>query len=141
MPVTNPSTRALLGRTFIPDPDEDGVQTRAKVEGVQLTDKSTADRTEALYKFRCRVGERVFEETMTYNKMLEWCDRDIHKDDHYNFESILDHRRVGKDKYDVLVEWSSGEKTWEPLNHMYQQDSVSVSMYAASRGLLETKGW
>jgi hypothetical protein len=33
----------LLGRTFLPDPDEEGEQTRARVEGVDLTGQQTAD--------------------------------------------------------------------------------------------------
>ena len=64
----------LLGRTFIPNPDENGEQTRAKIEGVDLIDQQTADKKEELYKFRCKVGDRTFEHILTYNKMLEWCE-------------------------------------------------------------------
>jgi hypothetical protein len=42
--------------------------------------QQTADGKEELYKFRCKVGERTFEHIMTYNKMLEWCNRNLDKD-------------------------------------------------------------
>ena len=61
---------ALQGRTFLPDPDEDGVQERHRVEGIAPTDMTTADGREKLWEFRCRRGAKVFQEIMTYNQML-----------------------------------------------------------------------
>jgi len=81
----------LLGRTFIPDPDENGEQKRAKLEAVELTGNQTADGKEEIYKFRARVGDKTFEHIMTYNKMLEWCDRDLDKDDMYRIEAVIGH--------------------------------------------------
>ena len=39
-----------------------------------------------------KLGGRLFEEVKTYNKMLEWVDRDLQKDDMYNVEAIKDYR-------------------------------------------------
>jgi hypothetical protein len=88
----------LLGRTFIPEPDKEGEQTRARVEGVNLMNQQTADRKEELYKFRCKVGEKTFEHIMTYNKMLEWCDRDLDKDNMYQIKAIIGHKKDSKAK-------------------------------------------
>ena len=87
------------------------------MEAVELTDKETADGTEQVYKFRCRVGEQTYEHLLTHNKMLEWCDRDLDKDDMYKIEAILDHKRDPRaaGKYRLLTLWASGEKTWEDL--------------------------
>jgi hypothetical protein len=133
----------LLGRSFIPDPDENGEQTRAKVEAVELTDDKTADGTEQIYKFRCRVGEKTFEHITTYNKMLEWCDRDLDKDDMYKIDTIYGHKRDPKAAggYKMNVGWSSGERTWVDLTPLFNDDPVSVSLYAMKNDLLQVDGF
>jgi hypothetical protein len=57
----------LLGRTFISEPDEEGEQLRTKISGIETTDEPTNDNTQQLYKFKCEVNDKVFEEIMTYN--------------------------------------------------------------------------
>jgi hypothetical protein len=133
----------LLGRTYLPDPDENGEQTRAKVEAVELTDNKTADGTEQIYKFRCRVGEKTFEHIMTYNKMLEWCERDVDKDDMYKIDTIYAHKRDTKAAggYKLNVGWASGERTWTDLTPLFNDDPVSVSLYAMKNDLLHTDGF
>ena len=39
----------LIGRTFIDNPDDEGVQVRAKVESAEPVGKKTADKSEELY--------------------------------------------------------------------------------------------
>ena len=133
----------LLGRTFLPDPDENGEQTRAKVEAVELTEDKTADGTEQVYKFRCRVGEKTFEHVMTYNKMLEWCDRDLDKDDMFKIDTIHGHKRDPKAAggYLLNVGWASGERSWEELTPLFNDDPVSVSLYAMKNDLLHLDGF
>ena len=46
-----------------------------------------------LYKFRAKAGDKVYEEVMTYNRMLEWCDRDLDKDNFFNFWAISGHQK------------------------------------------------
>jgi hypothetical protein len=60
----------LLGCTFISEPDEEGEQMRAKNSGIHATGVTTLDDMEQLYKFKCKVKDKVFEEIMTYNRML-----------------------------------------------------------------------
>ena len=133
---------ALLGRTFINDPDFDGEQVRAKILDVEPTDRTTADGTEPLMRFRCQVGDRAFEELMTYNKMLEWCDRDLDKCDMYKFEEIIGHRyNRSKREWQVKVRWAAGTVTWSPLIDIFNSDSITVSLYAEKNGLLNRDGW
>jgi hypothetical protein len=110
----------LLGRTFIPDPDKEGEQTQAKVEGVNLMNQQTADGKEGLNKFCCKVGEKTFEHIMAYNKMLEWCNRDLDKDDMYQVEAIIGHKKNAKAKggYQLHVRWASGDTTWLLEDHV-----------------------
>ena len=133
----------LLGRTFLPEPDDMGEQRRTKIEGVELTGDRTADGNEEVYKFRCKVGEKTFEHIMTYNKMLEWCERDQDKDDMYKIETILNHKKDSKAKggFQLLVQFASGEVTWMELTPLFNDDPVSVSLYAMKNDLLHLPGF
>ena len=133
----------ILGRTFITTPDDAGEQRRAKIESAEPIDERTADDMQPLWRFKCRVGDKVFDEIVTYNRMLEWCDRDLDKDDFFRFVAIHDHRRNSKAKggWQLLVEWASGQRTWNDLTTTFEGDPVTVSMYAKKHGLLKTVGW
>ncbi len=131
--------KSLLKRSFTSNPTEDGEQFRATIEDITPTGDNTADDTQELYRFKARAGDKVFEEVMTYNQMLDWCDRDLGKDDFFNFKSIRGHRRdpSQRNKWQLRVEWESGEMTWEPFSMIFGDDSVTVSMYAKKHGMLE----
>ena len=141
MPTIN--VGSLIDRTFISDPDEDGEQLRAQVQNIEDTGKHTADGREALYEFKCKVGEKTFEEIMTYNQMLEWCNRDLDKDDMYKIQGIVGHKRDPNDrgKYLLLIHWDCGTQTWNNFATTFADDPVTVSMYAKKNGLLEIDGW
>ena len=133
----------LLNRTFITLPDDDGEQHRAKIEDVQVSKDKTADGKEILLRFKCKVGAKRFEEVVTYNRMLDWVERDKDKDDFHRFVAIHGHRRNSKrkSKWEVLVEWASGQKTWSDLGLTFEGDPVTVSIYAKKRNLLNKEGW
>ncbi len=131
---------SLLGRTFISQPDEAGEQARAKVEEGKPTNETTADGTQQLLKFKYSVGDKVFEEVMTYNQMLAWCDEDEHKDDMFTFKAIHDHKKVGTVWY-VLVEWTSGHVSWNSLDATFDGDPTTCAMYALKNKLLDQVGW
>jgi hypothetical protein len=89
------------------------------------------------------VGEKTYEKILTYNKMLEWCERDMHLDKHYEIDAILAHRKNPKSgyKYDVKIRWGDGTTQWNDLKSTFQDDPVSVALYAKRNGLLDTLGW
>ena len=129
----------LLNRSFITNPDAEGEQLRAIIDRIEKTEEKTADRKETLFKFRAKAGDKVFEEVMTHGKMLEWCDRDLDKDDFYNFSAISGHRKDPKQskKWQVRVEWESGESTWEPLSTIFNDDPVTVALYAQRNDMVK----
>ena len=153
LPTVNVSD--LMGRTFITDPQENGEQTRAEVVGIEGLNEATADNAQRLYKFRCKVGDKVYEEIMTYNRMLDWVDRDVHRDDMHNFHGIRAHRvhpdpqgkkgmgleRASKGSYQLLVEWESGEVTWVDYKLIFRDDPITVALYAQRNGMLDVPGW
>ena len=97
----------------------------------------------------------MFEEIKTYNEMLDWVDRDLHKDDMFTFESIKAHRlhpdpmgekgmgmdNAARGSYQLLVEWASGETTWVNWKIIFDDDPVAVALYAKRNGLLSTPEW
>ena len=142
-PLPTLDTSSLLGRTFINDPSEDGTQVRAKIEQVDPLRGQLADGRQPLFRFRSKVGEETFEHIMTYNKMLEWCDRDLDKDGYFHIDGIIGHRKekeAGRGHM-VHVKWGDGTSTWNDLGVTFQDDPITVSLYAQKNGLLETPGW
>ena len=137
--------KGLLGRTFIANPDDNGEQHRAKVLEAYPTGDTTADGKDAILRFKCRQGDRLFEEVMSYNKMLEWCDRDLDKDDMFKIDGIIGHRKARlkttRGQWEVHVRWATGESSWNCLNLIYSDDPVTVSMYAIKNKLLDVPGW
>ena len=128
----------LLKRSFITLPNENGEQSRATIVEVHPTGESTADKTEPLFKFRAKVGTKTFEEILTYNRMLEWCERDKDKRDFYNFKAIVGHRKDPSNsrKWELLVHWESEERTWEPFSSIFGDDPVMVAMYAKENSMV-----
>ena len=57
----------------------------------------------------------------------------------WRFRKILDHRapRTKKDKWNVLIEWESGERTWEPIKNIYTGDKYMLAEYDQDHGLLD----
>lgn len=147
-PLPEIDVMKLVGETFITLPNGDGVQSRAKITDINVDEDTAVDREEYLLKFKCEVGETVFEEIMTYNRMLEWVAESKDKDQYHQIEDIRDHRRVERrnkwddhSSWEVNVGWKSGEAGWEPLNTVMEDDPITVSLYAEKNNLLQTPGW
>ena len=56
-----------------------------------------------------------------------------------SFESIDPDKKGGK--YNVMVEWESGEVTYEPLTLISKEDPINCAVYAKKHDLLDTTGW
>ena len=138
MPTLN--AEHLLNRTFITLPNEEMDQTYAKIEEIEATGETTADGKEPLFKFRCSVGDNRFDEVMTYNRMLEWCNRDMDLHDHFRIDAITDHK-YENGKYKVWVEWADARGTWEPLANIAADDPITTAMYGKRNNLLNQPGW
>jgi hypothetical protein len=73
--------------------------------------------------------------------MVEFCERDQQAEGIYHIEAITGHRKTKKGTYEVQVSWSTGEITWEPMRAIFQDDPISISVYAKENALLNTDGW
>ena len=67
----------------------------------------------------------------------------------YRFKSIKDHKgpytssdpEYNGSGYNLLIEWETGEHTWEPLSNIIASDPYTCAVYAKKHDLLNTPGW
>ena len=96
-------------------------------------------------KYLVAIGDGEHEEIIAYNEMMHIIDSrtdpDSEENDLWFFDAIVDHRLGSDGKINVLVKWSNGEETWEPLAGMAKDNPITCALYAKDNGLLETPGW
>ena len=94
------------------------------------------------------------DEIISYNQLLDHLEaaaNDDNKisDDLFKVRALIGHQGPLKPtdpnwkgcKYNVLVDWETGEKTYEPLSVMAADDPVTCAMYAKENDLLCIDGW
>ena len=95
----------------------------------------------------------MYEEVLTYNEILEYIAKNEEQGDDqaivWKFKRIAGHQGPLKkgdpgyngSKFNVLVEWETGESTYEPLDVIAADDPVTCAIYAKDKGLLNEPGW
>jgi hypothetical protein len=105
-------------------------------------------------KFMCEVPGSTFDEIFTYNEILDVIEKDnknLENDTEQLFkfcQTIAAHQgslqTSDKDykssAYNVVVEWESGETTYEPLDLIASDDPVTCAEYAKENDRLDTSG-
>jgi hypothetical protein len=104
-------------------------------------------------KFICKVPNSTVDEILTYNDILDHINKDNNDIDNdaeqlYKFRRITAHQgplwTSDKDSkgstFKVLVEWETGETTYEPLDLVAQEDPVTCADYAKQNNPLDTAG-
>ena len=153
IPTFDPSD--LIGRTFLLPPEVNGERHRAKVtrQVVGIIDQDNGQRVENI-NFILHIGNGKVEELISYNQLLEHLenaqDHDMGMDQKlYWFRAIIGHQGplLASDpdwkgsKYNVQVEWETGEITFEPLSIIAADDPVTCAPYAKENDLLALEGW
>ena len=153
MPTFDPSD--LIGKTFLLPPEENGDRHRAEVtrQVVEIIDQDNGQRIEN-NNFILDIGIGKVEELISYSQLLEHLenaqDHDMGMDQElYRFRAIIGHQGplLGSDpdwkgsKYNVQVEWETGEITFEPLSIIAADDPVTCAAYAKENDLLALEGW
>ena len=139
----------------IVSPKENGERHRAKVtrQVVEIIDQDNGQRIENI-NFILDIGNGKVEELISYNQLLEHLenaqDHDMGIDQElYRFRAIIGHQGPLLDsdpdwkrsKYNVQVEWETGEITFEPLSIIAADDPVTCAAYAKENDLLALEGW
>ena len=145
----------LIGRTFHLPPDENGERHRAKVtrKVVEIIDQENGHRKENI-NFILDIGNGKVEELISYNQLLDHLetaqDNDFGMDQELSkFRAIIGHQGPLKatdpdwkgSKYNVQVEWETGEVTFEPLSVIAADDPVTCAAYARQHDLLDLERW
>ena len=147
MPTFEPTD--LIGRTFLLPPEEDGQRFRGKIIESILENEEELNNQPDRIKFRCSINDEQFEEILSYNEILSMIEKDETEEGLWHFKSITGQqgplsksdRAYNGSRYNVLVNWETGENTYEPLYIIAADDPVSCATYAKENNLLEEEGW
>ena len=132
---------------------ENGERHRAKVtrKVVEIFDQENGHKVENI-NFILDIGNGKVEELISYNQLLEHLenaqDNDMGMDQElFKIRSIIGHLGpLAADpdwkgsKYNVQVEWETGEITYEPFSIIAADDPVNCVLYTKENDLLAVEG-
>ena len=143
----------LLGRTFLLPMDENGERKRATIsEHVKDLYQQQVSREYQL-RFKLKIDGDQLDDLISYNQLMEYLedktDTGTLEDGLYRFKCIKDHKgpytssdpEYNGSSYNLLIEWETGEQTWEPLSNITATDPYTCAVYAKEHDLLNTPGW
>ena len=153
MPEFDPDN--LIGRTFLLPPQENGERLRAKVTKKVVEEIEAADGNRIQnINFILDIGEGRVEELITYNQLLDHLEQADEQDnsmdqEFYRFKAIIGHEGPLKatdpnwkgSKWNVEIEWETGEITFEPLSVIAADDPITCAAYAKEKNLYNLDGW
>ena len=143
----------LIGRIFLLPKNEQGVRLRATIKRKVIeTSKLLDDQHDnAIDKmnFYLDVGQGRAKAIMSYVQMLDHLDHQEQQEDLYKFRAITGHQgplspqdeNSKGSKYNVMVEWETGEITDEPLSLIAADNPVTCAEYAKKHDLLHLDSW
>ena len=143
----------LLGRTFLLPMDENGERMRATIsEHVKDLYQQQVSREDQL-RFKLKIDGDQLGDLISYNQLMEYLEDETDtgplEDGFYRFKCIKDHKgpytssdpEYNGSSYNLLIEWETGEQTWEPLSNIIASDPYTCAVYAKEHDLLNTPGW
>ena len=138
----------LLGRSFLLPPEDNGEHHMANIIDIDDHGQPLED-----IKFKLKINKDQAEEIMSYNQLMDYIqkgtDAEEDPDSLFKFRDIVAQQgpleSIDPDqkesKYNVMVEWESGEVTYEPLTLISKDDPITCAVYAKKHDLLDTTGW
>ena len=148
IPMANIDIPNLLGRSFLLPPEENGERHMAKIIDIDDHGPPLED-----IKFKLKINKDQAEEIMSYNQLMDYIQKGTDgaedPDSLFKFRDIVTHQgpleSIDPDqkgsKYNVMVEWESGEVTYEPLTLISKENPISCAVYAKKHDLLDTTRW
>ena len=148
IPMANIDIPNLLGRSFLLPPEDNGERHMAKVIDIDDHGQTLED-----IKFKLKINKDQAEEIMSNNQLMDYIqkgtDAEEDPDSLFKFRDIVAHQGPLEStdpnhkgsKYNVMVEWESGEVTYEPLTLISKDDPITCAVYAKKHDLLDTTGW
>ena len=114
---------------------------------VEVIEKAEGKRVQNLSYF-LGIGNGKVEEIISYNQLVDHLEAETNEDyeisdDLFKFRALICHQGPLKPtdpnckgcKFNVLVDWEAGEKTYEPLSVLAADDPVTCATYAKENDL------
>jgi hypothetical protein len=147
LPHLNPTD--IVGHSFI-KPDDHGNHYRATI--VKRLKDQQKEGHDSIAQYLVSNYNEEIEEVLNYNEILSYISSQLTAPEEsqvYTFSRILDHEgpltakhpNYKGSKYNLLIQWDSGEETYEPLEIILADDPISVSQYGEENDLLDKPGW
>ena len=138
----------LLGRSSLLPPEDNGEHHMAKIIDIDDHGQPFED-----IKFKLKMNKDQAEEIMSYNQLKDYIqkgtDAEEDPDSLFKFRDIVAHQcplestdpNHKGSKYNVMLEWESGEVTNESLTLISKDDPITCAVYSKKHDLLDTTGW
>ena len=144
----------LIGRTFLTEESDDGEVFRGRIIKAIEDHHEAFESLEDRVRFLVEYGDGKADEIISYNEIVSHIERNIAAEEdpeeqYFKFREISGHQgplnssdsRYKGSRYNVLVEWETGESTYEPLDNIAADDPVTCAIYAKKMNLLDEPGW
>ena len=136
-------------------PGDNGERLLAKVTMKVVEDIEKVDRERFKnFSYNLGTGNGKVKEIISYSQLVDHLEATANEknkinDDLYKFRALNGHQGPLKAtepnlkgcKYNVLDEWETGEKTYEPLSVLAADDPAKCVSYAKRNGLSHIDGW
>ena len=120
---------------------------------VEVIKKADGERVQKL-SYILGIDNGKVEEIISKSQLVDHLEAAANKDneisdDLYKFRALIGHQGPLKAtdpnwkgcKYNILVDWETGEKTYEPLSVLAADDPFTCATYAKDNDLLHIDGW
>ena len=143
----------LLGRTFLLPMDENGERKRATISDHVDTINQDQISREDQPRLKLKVDGDQLNDLISYNQLMEYLEDNTDtgqlENGFYKFKCIKEQRGPCSSSdpeylgssYNLLIEWETGEITWEPISSIIASDPYTCVIYAKRHNLLNTPGW
>ena len=142
----------LLVRAFLLPMDDNRGREQATISDHVHTHGQTQASKEDKLRFKLKVDGEQLDDLISYNQLMEYLEDTLDtgqtEDRLYKLKYILDHKGpyspsdpeyLGS-SYNLLIEWETGEMTWELLSNIVADDLYSCAVYTNKVNLLNTQG-
>ena len=145
IPMANIDIPNVLGRSFLLPPEDNGEHHMSKIINIDDHGQPLED-----LKIKLQINKDQAEEIMSYNQLMDYIlrctDDEEDQDSLFKFRDIVAHQSPleptnpnhKRSKYNVMVEWESGEVTLESLPLISKDNPVTCTLYAKKHDFLDT---
>ena len=127
-------------------PEDDRQRFRAKIIDYEELSKkmqefeSDLDREPTRVRFKIEVGDEKFEDYVEWDELCDFIEEQVaNENGTWNFRKICGHKKdlKARETPEVLIQWESGEITFEPITSIYDADPYLLAEYALDNDLLD----